>query len=174
MLDCVDIRPKGDSLKYEYNEPAITNILAELLVLLLSTGAAKTPRCRFPPRADLTMNGKTYLGHGVYCDLDMGMVRLTTENAIETTNAIHLEPEVVAALFEIHAQSNILANRFSAAALFPIASKHTEENIVASVSCPKCGAPRGKQRPVNTKSRQATSGMIVHTERRELRQKHQG
>jgi hypothetical protein len=39
---------------------------------------------------------KRYLGDGVYADVnELGLV-LTTENGIETTNTIVLEPEVLA------------------------------------------------------------------------------
>jgi hypothetical protein len=41
------------------------------------------------------MNTKEYLGDGVYAELDRGMVKLTTENGIEVTNTIYLEPEVI-------------------------------------------------------------------------------
>lgn len=41
---------------------------------------------------------KDYLGDGVYVDLERGMIKLTTENGIETTNEIFLEPEVYQAL----------------------------------------------------------------------------
>lgn len=44
------------------------------------------------------MNTKEYLGDGVYAEVEMGMVKLTTENGISTTNTIYFEPEVVAAL----------------------------------------------------------------------------
>jgi hypothetical protein len=38
---------------------------------------------------------KTYLGDGVYVKLSpSGMIVLTTENGIETTNTVFLEPEV--------------------------------------------------------------------------------
>lgn len=40
---------------------------------------------------------KTYLGDGVYAELDYG-VRLTTENGFRVTNTIVLEPEVLSAL----------------------------------------------------------------------------
>lgn len=44
---------------------------------------------------------KTYLGDGVYADVDnAGQLVLTTEDGINTTNTIYLEPEVVFALFE--------------------------------------------------------------------------
>jgi hypothetical protein len=46
------------------------------------------------------MNTKEYLGDGVYADMDSGMLKLTTENGISTTNVIFFEPEVVAALLE--------------------------------------------------------------------------
>lgn len=41
---------------------------------------------------------KTYLGDGVYAHHDGYHVVLTTENGIETTNTIALEPEVLHAL----------------------------------------------------------------------------
>lgn len=42
---------------------------------------------------------KTYLGDGVYGELvDGGMIKLTTENGIDTTNVIYLEPSVYANL----------------------------------------------------------------------------
>jgi len=41
---------------------------------------------------------KQYLGDGVYVDWWEGGLVLTTENGIEQTNAIYLEPEVYAAL----------------------------------------------------------------------------
>lgn len=42
---------------------------------------------------------KTYLGDAVYAEIDSaGYLVLTTENGIETTNTIYLEPEVYAAL----------------------------------------------------------------------------
>ena len=42
---------------------------------------------------------KSYLGDGVYADLDpYGRVILTTENGISTTNEIILEPEVIGVL----------------------------------------------------------------------------
>lgn len=37
---------------------------------------------------------KTYLGDGVYADFEHGSITLTTENGIETTNTIVLEPQV--------------------------------------------------------------------------------
>lgn len=37
---------------------------------------------------------KEYLGDGVYVDVERGMLKLTTENGIETTNTVYLEPEV--------------------------------------------------------------------------------
>lgn len=43
---------------------------------------------------------KTYLGDGVYVMFDGNGLVLTTENGIETTNRIYLEPEVVWALTE--------------------------------------------------------------------------
>lgn len=42
--------------------------------------------------------GKVYLGDGVYVQVENGMLKLTTENGIEVTNTVFLEPEVWAAL----------------------------------------------------------------------------
>ena len=46
------------------------------------------------------MSTKTYLGVGVYVEVDpeRGLLVLTTENGIEATNTIYLEPVVVEAL----------------------------------------------------------------------------
>jgi hypothetical protein len=41
---------------------------------------------------------KVYLGDGCYADYDGWYIVLTTENGIETTNTIALEPSVLAAL----------------------------------------------------------------------------
>ncbi len=41
---------------------------------------------------------KTYLGDGVYVNVEHGMIKLTTENGIDVTNEILLEPEVWQAL----------------------------------------------------------------------------
>jgi hypothetical protein len=41
---------------------------------------------------------KVYLGDGVYASFDGYAIELTTENGIETTNTILLEPEVYEAL----------------------------------------------------------------------------
>lgn len=38
---------------------------------------------------------KVYLGDGVYVEVESGMIKLTTENGIEDTNTIYLEPEVL-------------------------------------------------------------------------------
>jgi hypothetical protein len=46
---------------------------------------------------------KTYLGDGAYVelsDVELGGVWLTTSDGIEDTNAIYLEPSVLAALLE--------------------------------------------------------------------------
>jgi hypothetical protein len=48
--------------------------------------------------AAVTKSKKGYLGDGVYADVDNGMIKLTTEDGIETTNTIFLEYEVFAAL----------------------------------------------------------------------------
>lgn len=39
-----------------------------------------------------------YLGDGVYVEIEDGMVKLTTQNGVETTNTIYLEVEVIDAL----------------------------------------------------------------------------
>jgi hypothetical protein len=44
------------------------------------------------------MSDREYLGDGVFADVERGMVKLTTEDGIEATNTIYLEPEVMAAL----------------------------------------------------------------------------
>lgn len=41
---------------------------------------------------------KTYLGDGVYVDVENNMIKLTTENGVEITNMIVLESEVWTAL----------------------------------------------------------------------------
>lgn len=41
------------------------------------------------------MIAKRYLGDGVYCEVERGMLKLTTENGIEETNTIFLEPETM-------------------------------------------------------------------------------
>ena len=47
----------------------------------------------------MTPKPKTYLGDGVYAVLRTGgMLTLTTEDGISTTNVVHLEPDVWAAL----------------------------------------------------------------------------
>lgn len=43
---------------------------------------------------------KTYLGDGVYVQFDGRGLVLSTENGIETTNAIYLEPGVYGALLD--------------------------------------------------------------------------
>lgn len=40
----------------------------------------------------------TYLGDGVYLCYERGMLKLTTNNGVQTTNTIYLEPEVWAAM----------------------------------------------------------------------------
>jgi hypothetical protein len=48
------------------------------------------------------MMNKVYLGDSVYCEMDNGMLKLTTENgyADDPRNVIFLEAEVVSALVE--------------------------------------------------------------------------
>ena len=41
---------------------------------------------------------KTYLGDGVYVEIERGMIKLTSENGYEVLNTIYLEPEVFNAL----------------------------------------------------------------------------
>jgi hypothetical protein len=41
---------------------------------------------------------KTYLGDGVYADIENNMVKLTTEDGISVGNVIYLESEVYDAL----------------------------------------------------------------------------
>ncbi len=42
-------------------------------------------------------NLKSYLGDGVYADVEDGMVKLTTENGYGDTNTIFMKPEVIEA-----------------------------------------------------------------------------
>lgn len=46
----------------------------------------------------MSADQKAYLGDGVYVTIEHGMICLTTENGVETTNTIYLEPEVWRAL----------------------------------------------------------------------------
>ncbi len=46
------------------------------------------------------MTRKIYLGDAVYAEFDGYAVILTTEDGLQTTNTIYLEPEVLAALDE--------------------------------------------------------------------------
>ena len=41
---------------------------------------------------------KDYLGDGVYVEIDRGMLKLTAENGIFSTDTIYLEPQVYEAL----------------------------------------------------------------------------
>lgn len=41
------------------------------------------------------MSRKAYLGDSVYADFDEHSIVLTTENGVEATNTIYLEPQVV-------------------------------------------------------------------------------
>jgi len=47
---------------------------------------------------------KTYLGDGVYADVERGMIKLTTEGGMDTDNTIYLEPEVCEKLVEFYAK----------------------------------------------------------------------
>lgn len=49
---------------------------------------------------------KKYLGDGVYVSIDRGMVRLSTEDGIRTTNVIYLEEEVLNAFFTWWVKAN--------------------------------------------------------------------
>ena len=44
------------------------------------------------------MSDKAYIGDGVYVEFDGYGLLLTTENGIETTNSIYLEPDVYSSL----------------------------------------------------------------------------
>jgi hypothetical protein len=50
----------------------------------------------------MSAEAKTYLGDGVYASCDGYHIRLTTENGIETTNEIFLEPAVARKLLEYY------------------------------------------------------------------------
>lgn len=50
---------------------------------------------------------KTYLGDGIYCEWVGEMFCLTTENGIETTNTIYLDPEVATAFIRYAALAGI-------------------------------------------------------------------
>lgn len=50
---------------------------------------------------------KDYLGDGVYVSIDNDMTRLTTENGVETTNEIFLEPEVLRAFLNYLKRSEL-------------------------------------------------------------------
>jgi hypothetical protein len=43
---------------------------------------------------------KEYLGDGVYAEIDLDRVRLTTENGYQTINVIYLELEVFEMLYQ--------------------------------------------------------------------------
>ena len=46
------------------------------------------------------MPKKSYLGDGVYVDVENGMLKLTTENGVEADNVIYLEPQVYESLIQ--------------------------------------------------------------------------
>lgn len=52
---------------------------------------------------------KTYLGDGVYVDVEGAQIVLTTEDGISVTNTIYLEPHVYQALvrFVIHQMKDV-------------------------------------------------------------------
>lgn len=54
---------------------------------------------------------KVYLGDGVYADRDGDNVVLTTENGIDVTNRIVLEPEVISAIVRFLAPAPISTSR---------------------------------------------------------------
>lgn len=54
----------------------------------------------FHKRPPVHSVNKRYLGDGVYCDHDGYQFILTTENGVEATNRICLEPEVIMALMK--------------------------------------------------------------------------
>ncbi len=49
---------------------------------------------------------KTYLGDGVYAEIENGMVKLTTENGVRTTNTIYLDSDVYNSLTRWMARLN--------------------------------------------------------------------
>lgn len=51
---------------------------------------------------------KEYLGDGAYADFDGYQIVLTTENGVETTNIIALEPSVMRALITYNDRINNL------------------------------------------------------------------
>ncbi len=51
---------------------------------------------------------KTYIGDGCYAETDGYAVHLTTENGIDTTNRIVLEPEVLAALVSFAVKAGMI------------------------------------------------------------------
>lgn len=57
------------------------------------------------------MTSKTYLGDGVYAEMAGDHVVLTTEDGIEVTNRIYLEPEVLAELVRYLHLEEVLAER---------------------------------------------------------------
>lgn len=46
----------------------------------------------------MNLPGKDYLGDGVYVEVEDGMLKVTTEDGVETSNIIFFEPEVFQAL----------------------------------------------------------------------------
>jgi hypothetical protein len=50
---------------------------------------------------------KEYIGDGVYVSIDNDMTRLTTENGVESTNEIFLEPEVLRAFLNYIKRSEL-------------------------------------------------------------------
>ena len=50
------------------------------------------------------MTKKVYLGDAVYCEVDRGMLKLTTEDGYKATNTIYLEFDVMENLIEYFAK----------------------------------------------------------------------
>ncbi len=58
-------------------------------------------------REPTDMGNKSHLGDGVYVDFDgSGSIVMTTENGVEVSNTIYLEPEVLRALDEYRKRLN--------------------------------------------------------------------
>jgi hypothetical protein len=51
----------------------------------------------------------SYLGDGVYAEIENGMVKLTTCDGREVSNTIYLEPDILEALLTFIADSGLLS-----------------------------------------------------------------